>query len=220
MENNCLVTTLKGAVQNDELLKLGEMEFTVNISNNPTTTTQVFSVTGTCEYLKIIGDGYFISSNPGTDHWSDGTNSVGKQVTPSNYGSNSYFLSNGNYKVVLMSKYTSSFRALETGTCVSYSIGDMSYKNTTVNIITNLGKYSTGEILPYLRTKASGDAIALDFRGSGLSFSLKDFLENDVVCDISYLKVASSSIKDQDAATVAAIKTKWPSITIDINPSA
>lgn len=223
MEKNCYVEKYKESVQDNSLLKLGEMMLVINSSDNPSNNTQRLSITGQFGYLEIVGDGYFISSAPGTGHWSDGTNSIGKTINTSVYGANNMLVSNGDYIIKLYSKYGSlttadGWRAIECGLNVSFNMEDLSYKY--VSIVTNRGKYSKGEILPYLRIKPASVSIALDFRNSGLSFSLKDFLENDVVCNITDLKVANSSIKDQDAATVAAIKTKWPSINIDINPSA
>lgn len=97
--NKCLVTKLNGSVNNNAILKLGEMRFKVTSAANPTSTSQLvtFNFNKTCE-VKIIGDGYITDSNLSANK--------GKSIViPANTSTDVYF-SNGDYEVSIADKYS------------------------------------------------------------------------------------------------------------------
>lgn len=60
----CLVTKLKGSVDNNELLRIGEMRIKVESVESPTKDTQGFGVFFTePTTVEIVGDGYFTDNN-------------------------------------------------------------------------------------------------------------------------------------------------------------
>ena len=60
----CLVTKLKGSVDNNELLRIGEMRIKVESVESPTKDTQGFGVAFTePTTVEIVGDGYFTDNN-------------------------------------------------------------------------------------------------------------------------------------------------------------
>lgn len=107
---NCLKTALKATVQNSSLLKIGEIEFVVKSVGTPTDATQWFNlVDGAKEIdVTVIGDGYIVKGN----NYASGQN-MGKTITIKNVAEQTqgsatppfYYLSNGNYKVRISSKY-------------------------------------------------------------------------------------------------------------------
>lgn len=108
--NNCLVTKLKGAVDNDALSKIGECEFDVVAVTTPTIDTQYLNLvdSGNEVEVEVIGDGYILTG----DNYASAT-SAGKTVTIKktnvqnqfNDTAPYYWLSNGNYKIRVKSKY-------------------------------------------------------------------------------------------------------------------
>ena len=60
MEKNCLVTTYKATVNDNSLLKVGEMRIKVSSVETPNKNTNGFSLNVNKDVeLEIIGDGYF-----------------------------------------------------------------------------------------------------------------------------------------------------------------
>ena len=60
----CLVTKLNGSIDNNELLKIGEMRIKVESVESPTKDTQGFGVSFTePTTVEIVGDGYFTDNN-------------------------------------------------------------------------------------------------------------------------------------------------------------
>lgn len=89
--SNCLVTTLKDSVNDDNLLKIDEVSFTVNSSR---ITPILFGWDNSVHNLKIIGDGYFTNSN--------GSTNLGKNIEVS--PNTALYLSPGEYDVVISAK--------------------------------------------------------------------------------------------------------------------
>ena len=95
--NNCLVTTLKAAVNDNSLLRMGEMRIKISSIESPNEFSQSIKLRFMKNVdLEIIGEGYF----------TDATLSVnnGKKMT-CNAGDNIIHFSNGNYEIAVLDKY-------------------------------------------------------------------------------------------------------------------
>ena len=97
MEKNCLVTTYKANVNDNSLLRIGEMRIKISSIESPNEFSQSISLGFMKNVdLEIIGEGYF----------TDATLSVnkGKNMT-ANAGNNIIYFSNGNYEIAVLDKY-------------------------------------------------------------------------------------------------------------------
>ncbi len=93
--NKCLVTKLNGAVDNSNLLKIGELRINVTSAPNPSKLTQGMELQFTePTEVSIIGDGYFTDENLSANY--------GKVKTTTN---ERFFISNGNYELSIKNKY-------------------------------------------------------------------------------------------------------------------
>ena len=97
--NKCLVTKLNGSVNNNAILKLGEMRFKVTSTANPTGASQLisFNFNKNCE-VRIIGDGYITDSNLSANK--------GKSIVINANTSTDVYFSNGDYEVSIADKYS------------------------------------------------------------------------------------------------------------------
>ncbi|MDY2731026.1 MAG: leucine-rich repeat domain-containing protein, partial [Erysipelotrichaceae bacterium] len=170
----CLVTKLNGVVDNDSLLKIGEMRVGFVKVANPETNIQAISV-GVSEptILKIVGDGYFtdetLSENKGKQI------TVGENPIMSVYA---VFVSNNDTQVSIQNKYN--IRELN-----GYYSSNASSSNLIVINLDDL-KYSsllTSIVFPY--AQVLGDISALKNLTALTSISLSS---TQVSGDISALK--------------------------------
>ena len=91
----CLVTKLNGAVDNSDLLKIGEFRINVTSAPNPSKLTQGMDLQFTePTEVSIVGDGYFTDENLSANY--------GKVKTITN---ERFFISNGNYELSIKNKY-------------------------------------------------------------------------------------------------------------------
>lgn len=135
--NKCLVTKLNSIVDNNAILKLGEMRFKVTSTANPTAASQLvtFNFNKTCE-VKIIGDGYITDSNLSANK--------GKSIVILANTSTDVYFSNGNYEVSIADKYsTVVFKGFSTN--VSIDIEDFKYSNNLGTLL-SLSKESFGDV--------------------------------------------------------------------------
>lgn len=104
--SDCLVTKLKGVVDNDNLEKLGVLKINRVYNANETQNSAYLGVVrseipaGKTVVLKIIGDGYFADTYGGA--------SIGKEVEVSSEQSTAVrnlYTSNGNYEIEIHNKY-------------------------------------------------------------------------------------------------------------------
>ena len=94
----CLVTRLNGIVDNDSLLKLGEVKFKFNKVVNPTSNTQNFYIAvNKPTTLKINGGGFFTDKNL--------TENKGNTLTIDANNSGLYFVSNNDVEISVIDKY-------------------------------------------------------------------------------------------------------------------
>ena len=98
----CLVTKLKGSVSDSSLLRIGEFRIKVNKIDSPSQLTQVLSMTFNKECsLEIMGNGYFTDSSL--------SENKGKNlVIPANTRT-TFYISNGDYEVSVLDKYSLTF---------------------------------------------------------------------------------------------------------------
>ena len=94
----CLVTKLNGTVNNDSLLKLGEVKFKFNKVANPTSDTRNFYITvNKPTTLKINGGGFFTDKNL--------IENKGDTLTIDANSSGLYFVSNNDVEISVIDKY-------------------------------------------------------------------------------------------------------------------
>lgn len=141
----CLVTKLNGSVDNNELLRIGEMRIKVESVESPTKDTQGFGISfSEPTTVEIVGDGYFTDNNL--------TENKGKSMVVS--GSQGIIVSQAT-TVAIRNKY----KLL--GLHVFIPSGNPYGENKVLNI-EDL-KYSTSlESLNLTRMKASGDIASLN----------------------------------------------------------
>ena len=127
---NCLVTKLKGTVQNSNLLRVGEMRLCVNRIDNPSSETQRINLNFTEDVkLEIIGDGYFTNNTL--------VSNLGKSLIAKANVETLVYFSNGDFEIAILNKYA--LTKIDTST----------NKKTAIKDIADL-KYSSG--LKYLAT--------------------------------------------------------------------
>lgn len=171
----CLVTKLKGSVSDSSILRLGEFRIKVCKVDSPTAKTQGISLQFVKETdVEIIGDGYF------TDRTLSENN--GKRKTVPANALTSLFVSNGDFEIAVLDKYSLYSMVLyantETGITTedtagkTFDIGDLKYSTELVEL--NMAvSHPTGDIsalsdLPKIKTlvfdnsSITGDISALE----------------------------------------------------------
>lgn len=94
----CLVTKVNGVVENNSLLKIGEMRLIMKKIASPSYMSQGFTATFTEDVLlEIIGDGYFTDENL--------SNNTGKTKKFLANQMASFWVSNGDYEISIPNKY-------------------------------------------------------------------------------------------------------------------
>lgn len=91
--SECLVTTLKGAITDSSLLRLGELKIKVT----PTTLYNIGLTTQNPVTASIVSDGYFTDST--------GTANLGKTATTQGNVETHFYLNPGEYDIVFSNKY-------------------------------------------------------------------------------------------------------------------
>ena len=162
----CLVTKLKGAVDNQNLLRIGEMRIKFNKVSNPTDTTQciIFKVSRDTK-IEIIGDGYFTDSSLAQNN--------GKNLTILANVSTEVYVSNNDIEFSIPDKYAIaniSVKEQYRGNA-SFDIEGLKFSTSLTNLyLTNMPAY--GDIinlknltaltkLTVSNTQISGDIAAL-----------------------------------------------------------
>ena len=162
----CLVTKLKGAVDNQNLLRIGEMRIKFNKVSNPTDTTQciIFKVSRDTK-IEIIGDGYFTDSSLAQNN--------GKNLTILANVSTEVYVSNNDIEFSIPDKYAIaniSVKEQYRGNA-SFDIEGLKFSTSLTNLyLTNMPAY--GDIinlknltaltkLTASNTQISGDIAAL-----------------------------------------------------------
>ena len=170
----CLVTKLNGAVDNDSLLKIGEMRVEFVKVTNPETAMQAISIdVSEPTILKIVGDGYFTDKTL--------SENKGKQITVGNdtiASVTAVFVSNNDTQVSIQNKYNiRKFNKYYSSSATSSKL-----------IVINLDDFKYSPLLTSLdlgSTSVIGDISALKNLTALTSLNL---LSTQVSGDISALK--------------------------------
>ena len=162
----CLVTKLNGAVDNSNLLKIGELRIKIVSAPNPSKLTQGMDLQFTePTEVSIVGDGYFTDENLSANY--------GKVKTITN---ERFFISNGNYELSIKNKYKVSLisginrnvSGVNDGKYKSINIDGLKYSNslTWIDIATaegNISAFKNAISLSYValsNTNVTGDISA------------------------------------------------------------
>jgi hypothetical protein len=162
----CLVTKLNGAVDNSNLLKIGELRIKIVSAPNPSKLTQGMDLQFTePTEVSIVGDGYFTDENLSANY--------GKVKTITN---ERFFISNGNYELSIKNKYKVSLisginrnvSGVNDGKYKSINIDGLKYSNslTWMDIATaegNISAFKNAISLLYValnNTNVTGDISA------------------------------------------------------------
>ena len=196
MENNCLVTKLKANVNDNSLLRMGEMRIKISSIESPNEYSQSITLGFSKSVdLEIIGEGYFTDATLSANN--------GKKMTAST-AQNVIYFSNGNYEIAVLDKYaiTGLLASKQDGKFYSnkvININDFEYSNKLGFIVTGPNNL-TGDIsalsgltsLTQLRisnNNLTGDISAL----SGLtSLTVLELGRNNLTGDISALSGLTS----------------------------
>ena len=131
----CLVTKLNSIVDNDSILKVGELRIKNNKLSNPTDSTQFMDIGFTVSTkLKIIGDGSFNE----TKTFEIGAEKT-KTIGPGNLG---FWLSNSDFEISIPNKYN---LTLIRDQIHSYLIDDFKHSKNLTELSLN-GSSVTGEL--------------------------------------------------------------------------
>lgn len=150
----CLVTKLNGIVNNNSILKMGEMRIKVNKINSPTSTSQNIKIGFTNNVnISIIGNGFFTDETL--------TNNMGTQKTVSSR--EKLYLSNGDYEISISDKY--SIEYLETFTSSetnkTLNIEDVKFSNSCTSIWLQKSTSVSGDISALSNLTALKDSVLL-----------------------------------------------------------
>lgn len=145
---NCLITKLKGVVDNDNLLKVGELSIKIFSEDAPAANNRTMSVVAAKNLvIKIVGDGYFTDSTLITNK--------GKELSVKANVLTKFIYSNGDYNIVIGDKYSlvdfNTYEVGVTNTLYQLHIEDFKYSKglhdlyiTTSNITGNM--FSTKDL--------------------------------------------------------------------------
>ena len=154
----CLVTKLNGTVDNDNLLRIGEIRLFNTKLSNPTTNSQYMALTFSKDAnLEIVGDAYFTDANLSTNK--------GKTKSFLANQNSAFYVSNNDCQIAILDKY--SLIKVETN---AHRVGDLEdlrfskglsaiiLKNSEqMGDIANLKNLTALTNLDLYRTQVSGD---------------------------------------------------------------
>jgi hypothetical protein len=137
---NCLVTKLKGTVQNSDLLRVGELRICVHKIDNPSSETQRINLNFTEDVkLEIIGDGYFTNATL--------VSNLGKSLTAKANTESLVYVSNGDFEIAILNKYALTKINTRTNKKTAIKdIADLKYSSSinyiAVNSVENVSYFS------------------------------------------------------------------------------
>lgn len=141
MENKCLVTSLNGVINDNSLLKVGELRIKVTKLANPNANNRKFQIQlNKTIVVSIVGNGYFTDSNLSINK--------GKELTINQGNKQECYFSNGDYEISIPDKY---------------SIEVLNFYNTQVKFdVTSLMAVKKLQNLNLYNTDSEGDIKALE----------------------------------------------------------
>ena len=99
MGNKCLVTSLNGVINDNSLLKVGELRIKVTKLAEPKASNRKFQIqSNKTIVVSIVGNGYFTDSNLSTNK--------GTELTINPGYKQEYYFSNGDYEISIPDKYS------------------------------------------------------------------------------------------------------------------
>ena len=117
----CLITKLTGSVQNDSLMKIGEMRINVVKVEVPTSTTQKITLTfNKNAVVSIVGNGYFTDSSLAQNR--------GKSVSFTAFEQKDIYVSNEDFWISIADKYSLTYIRMGSNMYIS-DIADLKYSN-------------------------------------------------------------------------------------------
>lgn len=132
----CLVTKLNGTVDNDNLLRIGEIRLINTKLSNPTANSQYMSLTFSKDAnLEIVGDAYFTDAN-----LSENKGKTKSCLANQNSG---FYVSNNDCQIAILDKY--SLIKVETNAHRVGDLEDLLFSKGLYSIIAN-GSGQTGDI--------------------------------------------------------------------------
>lgn len=142
--NKCLVTKLNGVVNNNSILRIGEIRFKINKVEVPTEGTQLLGVfVNAPSKMEIIGDGYFTDKTL--------TENKGKSITVDKTTNGVFVSSDNDVEIALLNKYaitsvTSYYIGQPSSTVnpsnKAFDIDDLKYSPSITKISMNNSKMS------------------------------------------------------------------------------
>lgn len=188
---DCLVTKLKGTVDDTSLLKMGEMRLKKSMVSSWNDKVQSFVISfNEPVTLSIIGDGYF------TDK--EGSTNKGKNLSISTGNSVSVYVSNGDFEISIPNKYAISRFNFNSGEgddtldaemnkSKSFDVASLNYSNDLAYLsLANTGAYgdARGWNFPMLENAylANSD-IVLNTKAIGTLKLVKDVIANALNID-------------------------------------
>ena len=179
---NCLVTKLKGIVQNSNLLRVGEMRICVHRIDNPSSETQRINLNFTEDVkLEIIGDGYFTDNTL--------VSNLGKSLISKANVETLVYVSNGDFEIAILNKYAlTKINAKTSKKAAMKDIADLKYSSSlnylAINSVENAGYFSDIKSL----TKLS----YLDISNANINGNLSDL---KLLTHLTYLIIGNTSNK-------------------------
>jgi hypothetical protein len=169
----CLVTKLNGTVNNNSILRLGEMRFKINKVDVPTEGTQLLGLfVNTPSKVEIIGDGYFTDKNL--------QENKGKSLSIDSTTNGIFVSSTSDVEVALLGKYAITrinayYNNQPNGTVYAknkfFDIDDLKYSTALITLnlpsaqvsgdIANLKNLTALATLNLYGTQVSGDVVNL-----------------------------------------------------------
>lgn len=166
--NKCLVTKLKGTVNDISLLRIGEMRISVSGNVNKNTASGLYFVTNKPVKLEIIGNGYFTDIN--------NSNNLGKSITLTPNSESTVYLSNGTYDVAILDKYSLLNLSDVKGKYFSFNLKDFKwskkmksiavYQSDVIGDIANLSELELLESINFYCKNIFGDVSSFKNMGN------------------------------------------------------
>lgn len=186
----CLITKLTGSVQNDSLMKIGEMRINVCKVDTPTATTQKLTLSFNKNVtISIVGNGYFTDS--------DLSQNKGKNMSFTENEQKDVYVSNGDFEISITDKYSLTYARIASCMYIS-DIGDLKYSKDLKRLYTSR---KTGGDLSALKDKFS--LITLYCNSSAMTGDLSSLsnctkLEN-LLCNNTAITGDLSSLKEMSS---------------------
>lgn len=225
---DCFAKTLEGELNNSNLPVYDKITIHVNSTGSTTPIKLRTNVD-----IEIVGDGYFVTSDPGEGHWSDGTNkdtsgrADGKYKMLRGSTAANVLVSAGEYDLLVYDKYNISeyFILTSIPAYCSVNINDFNYciynnnsSNARLNSCAAINNANTkGDVAELLRHAATTNSVSLilQFYNTSVTLNLEELLGNDITCNISKLWLQNCpNVTNKDATTLAAIRAKFTGIDL------